>query len=77
MSWLLKSVHRALRDVGMRKCRKGHKNKHEVWRDRNGKEVELAKRGKEVPDIFLHELAWEPDRDLCSDREFKSIVRRV
>jgi hypothetical protein len=78
MTWKVKSVHRALRDIGMKKCRKGNKNKHEVWSDGNGKRVELATRGNEVPDIFLHELAWELDRKgLCSDRHFKNMVRQA
>jgi hypothetical protein len=78
MAWPLKAVQTALREIGMKKCRKGHKNTHEVWSGRNGKKVELAKRGKEVPDIFLHELAWELDKKgLCTDREFKNMVRQA
>ncbi len=78
MPWPVKSVQTALREIGMKKCRKGHKNKHEVWSGGNGKKVELARRGNEVPDRFLHVLAWELDKKgLYRDRDFKKMVRQV
>jgi len=78
MPWPVKSVQRALRDIGMKKWRKGHKNKHEVWSGTNGQMVELARRGNEVPDRFLHVLAWELDRKgLCPNRHFKEMIRQA
>jgi len=78
MPWPVKAVQRVLRDIGLKKCRKGHRNKHEVWSARKGQRVELARRGNEVPDRFLHVLAWELDRKgIGPDRDFKEMVRQA
>jgi|GEM_PF-5419378 len=78
MPWPVKSVQRALRDIGLKKCRKGNRNKHEVWSGGKGQRVELARRGNEVPERFIHVLAWElENKGLCPAREFKKIIRRV
>jgi hypothetical protein len=78
MPWPVKSVHRALRAIGLKKSRKGHRNTHEVWNGGDGQRVELARRGNEVPDRFVHVLAWELDKKgLCPAREFKEMIREV
>jgi hypothetical protein len=76
MPWPVKSVQRALRDVGMRKSERGNKNPHELWIGLNGGQVELAKRCNGVPHLFLHVVAGTlENQGICSSRRFKRLVR--
>ena len=74
----VKTVRTALRALNL-KSKKGEKEgSHEVWKDRRGRKVELAKDGKDVPELFVHILAGQLEtQGICTRREFKSLLRQT
>ena len=49
-----------------------------LWRDENGREVQLAPRGDMVPDLFIHILSGQLEtQGICTRRYFKRRLREI
>jgi hypothetical protein len=67
-----KKVRRVLRDFGLKPLPKDTSTSHEKWGDGNGRVVQLAPRGNEVPETFLHKTCCQLEtQGICSMRESK------
>ena len=74
----VKTVRKALRVLNL-KSKKGDKDgKHEVWKNRKGRKVELAKDGKDVPESFVHIFSVQLEtQGICTRRDFKKLLRQA
>jgi hypothetical protein len=69
-------VRRALQKLNLKRIRIGKINHHEKWIDSDGKIVEFAKRGHDVPDAYIYELAWQLEKKgIFPARSFKRLLR--
>jgi len=74
----VKKIRSALRKLKFKFHRHPTHTSHEVWTNENGKQVEFACDGKEVPDNFVHILAWQLEtKGIYPARKFKKLLREI
>ena len=74
----LSAVYQALRDMKLKRQSSTSGKSHQVWQEDKGREVQLAPRGSEVPDLFVHILSGQLEtQGICSRKVFKRRLREI
>jgi hypothetical protein len=74
----LNKVYAVLKEMKLIRQSNTNGKSHELWRDENGREVQLAPRGDVVPDRFLRVLFFQLEtQGICSRRYFKRRLRKI
>ncbi len=78
MNYSTKSVRKALQRCGLKPQGGLKRRNHQYWIDDNGRKVELAVRGTDVPSPFLKITADQMESmGICSRKEFKRLARSI
>jgi hypothetical protein len=74
----LSKVYAALKEMKLIRQSNTNGKSHQIWRNENGREVQLAPQGDEVPDLFVHILSGQLEtQGICSRRDFKRRLREI
>jgi hypothetical protein len=78
MSKKLSKVYEMLKEMKLKRQSNTKGKSHQLWRDKNGKEVQLAPQGDVVPDLYVHILSGQLEtQGICSRRDYKRRLREI